>query len=734
MSETSVGIGDGGHRIRNDIEGLRALAVLAVLINHAFPMALPGGFAGVDIFFVISGYLIGRHLLQDIQAGRLSILGFYAKRARRIFPALSLLLISVWSVGWLLFSAPEFASLGKHIAAAAVFSNNILLWSESGYFDAAALDKPLLHLWSLGIEEQFYLLVPAMLWFGTKGSAASIRWVARLGALSLLATIVLSNFDYAASFYLLHTRFWELAVGVILAQAELRSLAHLQQPAGTDLASKWEVREILGFCVVIVFAAVLVLGTGTAQSVRDSILRYTGLALAIIAAAAVAFLADCRRNKQVWKHLSSRWAPHGARLATAGSVVGIALTCASLATLSSANWPGAQTLLPVLGATLLIAAKPTAWFNRLLALKPLALVGGISYPLYLWHWPSIVIWRLLNPASPGIELLIPIAASFVLACLSKVFLEDPVRFGRLGMAVFRRPPLWPVILALVTTGVLGSLVVLGSGVPSRFPPTLRAIAEWSEINPDVNWRLGRCYFYLTSTKDFSRECTPIKRPGVPLILLWGDSHAAHLYPGMASLRLTTDFDIAQWTSAGCPPSDKPLMGESASCPMRRAAAMKRIIELNPDTIVLSGAWQRYGEFGRSHDDVIYAVSVTIRHLKNLGFRHIVLFGPGPLWTTTLPIDLFRFMARNGVNEIPRRFGKVSDELWKLDAAMAAQAAAEDVGYVSVLNYFCDAAGCLTVGDKSPTRPDLLYRDRDHLTVTGSEMLIAHSRPQLLQEN
>src|ERR1700734_1201990 len=187
MTESTTATADRPHRVRNDIEGLRALAVLSVLINHAFPKALPGGFAGVDIFFVISGYLIGRHLLQDIQAGRFSILGFYAKRARRIFPALALVLIAVWGVGWLVLSAREFSTLGQQIVASAFFSNNVLLWLESGYFDVAALDKPLLHLWSLGIEEQFYLLVPAMLWFGNKGKSGSVRWVARLGAMSLLA-------------------------------------------------------------------------------------------------------------------------------------------------------------------------------------------------------------------------------------------------------------------------------------------------------------------------------------------------------------------------------------------------------------------------------------------------------------------------------------------------------------------------------------------------------------------
>jgi SGNH domain (fused to AT3 domains) len=148
---------------------------------------------------------------------------------------------------------------------------------------------------------------------------------------------------------------------------------------------------------------------------------------------------------------------------------------------------------------------------------------------------------------------------------------------------------------------------------------------------------------------------------------------------------------------------------------------------------VSGAWERYLEVGRNSDEIIGASLKTIRYLKNLGIERIVVFGPGPLWATSLPTDLFRFMAMNGANEIPMRLGKVSDAIWRLDSAMAAQAAGEHVQYVSVLNYFCDKAGCLTVGDRTIPRPDLLFRDKDHLTVTGSKLLIAHSRSELFGE-
>ena len=731
-AEISERLNGGSNRVRNDIEGLRALAVLSVLINHAFPTALPGGFAGVDIFFVISGYLIGRHLLQDVQAGRFSILGFYAKRARRIFPALALVLISVWCVGWLVFSAPEFAELCDHIVAATFFSNNILLWTESGYFDTTALDKPLLHLWSLGIEEQFYLLVPAMIWLGTSGASGSIRWVARLGALSLLATIFLSDLSYSASFYLLHTRFWELAAGVVLAQVELR--LHAEQQGGIQSASKRDVREVQLFSCMILFVAVLVLGVGDSGRYWDAVLWNGGLALAIVIAVAVAFLAEGYARPDARSQLRSWCTQHGTRFTTAISVAGFILTGISVATLSSANWPGAQTLFPVLGTALVIAATPMATLNRRLACGPLAFVGGISYPLYLWHWPAIVIFRLLIPEPRSIEMAIPLAASIVLAWLTKKLLEDPVRFGKLGLAVFRRPPLWPVISGLVFAGLLGGSIVATDGLPSRFSPKLRAIAAWSEVNPDINWRVRRCYYDLNDTSEFSNECTPIKRPGVPLILLWGDSHAAHLYPGMADMQSTASFDIAQWTAAACPPTVNPLVGESETCGKRRAAAITNLKQLKPDTVVLGGAWERYMEMGRPPDEILDNVAETVRRLKKLGIKRIVLFGPGPLWTTSLSIDLFRSMARSGTEEIPQRLGRVSDVTWHLDAAMAALAVAEKFQYVSVLDYFCDSAGCLTVGDKTLKRPDLLYRDRDHLTVTGSRLLIAHSSPQLLGEN
>jgi peptidoglycan/LPS O-acetylase OafA/YrhL len=718
-------------RVRGDIEGLRALAVVSVVVYHAFPLTLSGGFAGVDIFFVISGYLIGMGLLLDIQAGRFSIREFYGRRARRIFPALLVMLISIWVIGWRAFSAPEFSALGKQIAAAALFANNILLWFQSGYFDAAAIDKPLLHLWSLGIEEQFYLLVPVILWVSTSRTKGSIRWVARLGALSLLTTIFVSNLEYAATFYLLHTRFWELAAGVVLAQAELHASTRSQESRGS--ASRRYIREILFFSIAIIILALLQFGLASAQSGSDAFLNFCGSALILGVGVAGAFLADLYARRDAWNRFRSWALQHRVRLAAAGSVLGILLIGISFVAFSSIAWPGALTLFPVLGAACVIAAGPASRPNKILGLKPLAFIGGISYPLYLWHWPAIVIWRLLNPDSGVVGMAVPITASLLLAWLTKVFVEEPIRFGKLGWARLGRPPLWPVVSGLAATGLLGVFVLESAGLPARFPPQLRAIAEWTEVNPDINWRIGRCYFYTNTNSEFAPECTPAKRSGVPLALLWGDSHAAHLYPGLANIQTRMDLDIAQWTAAGCPPTIKPLFSENRFCPQRRAVAISKVKQINPDLVLLGGAWERYQEL-RSPDEVLRLVAETIRYLKDNRIHRIVVFGPGPMWSTSLPVDLFRYMIKTSSDQIPERLGRVPETIWQLDTAMAALAENANVQYVSVLHEFCDLSGCLTVGDRSLQRPDLLFRDRDHLTVTGSRMLIEKSTRQLFGRN
>lgn len=198
---------------RPDIDGLRALAVLFVLLFHAFPSLLPGGFVGVDVFFVISGYLITGLILRDLESGQFSLRHFYARRVRRIFPALCLVMAVSLGYGWLVLTAGEYQQLGRHVASGAAFLANFMFWREAGYFDNAADTKPMLHLWSLGIEEQFYMVWPPLLWLWWRRWRALSWLVIPLAGLSLGYSLQLAGRDLVADFYSPLTRFWELLLG-----------------------------------------------------------------------------------------------------------------------------------------------------------------------------------------------------------------------------------------------------------------------------------------------------------------------------------------------------------------------------------------------------------------------------------------------------------------------------------------------------------------------------------------
>jgi peptidoglycan/LPS O-acetylase OafA/YrhL len=213
---------------RPDIDGLRAVAVIAVVLYHGWPNFFPGGFIGVDIFFVISGYLITSIIVSDLKRDRFSILGFYSRRIRRIFPALVLMLAATIGFGWFVLLPAEFKQLGTHVAAGGAFVSNLQLWHETGYFDNAAITKPLLHLWSLGIEEQFYMLWPLLLWLVYKRRLNVFLLIGVVFVLSMGANLAAINTDATQAFYSPATRFWELMTGGIGAQLNLH---HKSWPA-----------------------------------------------------------------------------------------------------------------------------------------------------------------------------------------------------------------------------------------------------------------------------------------------------------------------------------------------------------------------------------------------------------------------------------------------------------------------------------------------------------------------
>jgi peptidoglycan/LPS O-acetylase OafA/YrhL len=212
-------------KYRPDIDGLRAVAVLSVVIFHAFPNSLKSGFVGVDIFFVISGYLISSIIFENIDRDSFSFGQFYGRRIKRIFPALTLVLLSCLVFGWFGLLGDEFKQLGKHMAAGAGFVSNFFLWQESGYFNNAAETKPLLHLWSLAIEEQFYIVWPLIVWLTWKRKWLFLSVFIGLGVASFAYNVYLVRLDPTATFFSPATRIWELLAGVLLAYMKVRPTA-----------------------------------------------------------------------------------------------------------------------------------------------------------------------------------------------------------------------------------------------------------------------------------------------------------------------------------------------------------------------------------------------------------------------------------------------------------------------------------------------------------------------------
>jgi peptidoglycan/LPS O-acetylase OafA/YrhL len=351
---------------RRDIDGLRAVAILLVIGYHAFPEHLKAGFVGVDVFFVISGFLIGGIVLSELDRNTFSFVKFYCRRIRRIFPALGVVLICSAIFGSVALLPEEYKQLGKHIFSGAAFFSNFTLWQEAGYFDAVSDSKPLLHLWSLGVEEQFYIIWPVLLWSSSKLRTNRIYALVVITLLSFIANIVVIHKSPVAAFYSPVTRLWELACGTLLA--------YFQQPLLHVVAPRYPDRLFASKYYYVLLGLVR-------SSTTKSILGFGLLALAAVYIA----------NQTVF--------------------------------------PGWWACLPVLGAALIILAGPTGWLNRyILENRVIVFIGLISYPLYLWHWPILAFARIVNgeTLSPLVRSA-SLAAAFFLACGTYLLLERPIR-------------------------------------------------------------------------------------------------------------------------------------------------------------------------------------------------------------------------------------------------------------------------------------------------------------------
>ncbi len=357
---------------RSEIDGLRAFAVLSVVIFHAFPDWLRGGFIGVDIFFVISGFLITSNIFQGLERGEFDFTDFFGRRIRRIFPALILVMAGSLVFGWFVLLADEYAQLGKHIVASALFIINFLLAGESGYFDNIAETKPMLHLWSLAIEEQFYIIWPVVLWLAWKGKFNLLITSLAVGLISFYLNLQLAHSRPIQTFFWPIGRFWELLIGSILAWLTLYERERFMK------AKFWIDQYIEKF--------ICVKKLRFGDSSIFNVMSLSGLILLIS---------------------------------------GIFQINESL------PFPSFWGIIPTFGAVLIISAGSKAGLNRLFFMNPIAVwFGLISYPLYLWHWPILSFLQIVYGELPDIDIRVcAVLVSVLLAWLTYKFVERPIRFG-----------------------------------------------------------------------------------------------------------------------------------------------------------------------------------------------------------------------------------------------------------------------------------------------------------------
>ncbi len=507
-------VGTGSDHVRPgyrpDIDGLRAIAVLAVLGFHAFPGGMKGGFVGVDIFFVISAYLITTLLLLNLKRGEFSYVHFYIRRINRLFPALRLILVGCLVAGWFLLTDFEYKLFGKQIGAASIYVSNLLLWHEAGYFDIDSELKPLLHLWSLAVEEQFYLVWPPVLAFAWRCKWNLPAMLLVILALSLAADLFELDRNAVATFFSPATRFWELAAGGLLAALEERRKIDLPIGARHVLSGLGLLALALGFAVI----------DGTVP------------------------------------------------------------------------FPDWLALLPCGGAFLLIAAGPTGWFNKVLALRPLVAIGLISYPLYLWHWPLLSFAHIVDTSTPTLLTRSVLAAlSFPLAAATYQFVEKPIRFGPGGGKKAA------VLLGLVlAVGALGAVVYAKNGFPGRTvigqkrPPVVHTPGEPAPA----------CVGRESLPPELANLCVSHLNPGAKTrVVLWGDSHAEVWSMPLTALAKARGFELFVLRHDGCPPIEgvwRPA--NNASLTLCETPDILRRIEdaviaLKPDVVVLTARWSLY---------------------------------------------------------------------------------------------------------------------------------------------
>jgi peptidoglycan/LPS O-acetylase OafA/YrhL len=633
----------GDIRYGADIDGLRAVAVLLVIVFHMglqpsvatvawisqhispavaarLALGIPGGFIGVDIFFVISGFLIGGILLREQSAGTFSIVRFYERRVRRILPALMAVLVFVLVAGYAALLPYEYREVGVSVLASIFSASNFFFLRHSGYFEPGALAKPLLHTWSLAVEEQFYVVCPLVLLLLRRVSKAVLQ--VTLGALAL-TSFAFSVYEVHArpdaAFYLPFPRGWELLVGVLLAAGVLPPLR--------------------------------------AKTARNAA-SLSGLGL--IAAAALALTA-------------------------------------------TTPFPGAAALLPCFGAALIIYAGETgpSFVGRALSWRPVVFVGLISYSLYLWHWPLLLVnkyeyFSFVRLNSLGLFVLMLLVAS-----LSWLLVEQPFRAGRFRPG--RKALFASSAVAVTLVSVVGIWAYRSNGAPGRFREPLLSLAGYPERGSnDLQWTNG-CFVHAGHSA-FEAHCLQSSPDRLNLLLL-GDSHAAHLRDGLTNA--LPEVNILQATASNC----KPLLTSKHSSDDLCRELTDQVFdhylrEHRPDAVLLSALWQATD---------LKALAETVRQI-HAEHQRVYVFGPSPAYDQPLPILLIKASFRKDQSMPIRHLDPTASEFAALDDKMrqTAMAAGAD-RFISLRKLMCNDSSCM----EYVTAGVPIEFDASHLTAAGS---------------
>ena len=681
-----------GLRYRPHIDGLRALAVVAVVLYHAKLLWVRGGFVGVDVFFVISGFLIASIIVRDIEKGTFSLLGFWERRIRRIVPALFVVMATASIAAYFLILYPQdYHHFGNSMIAQSAFVSNILFMVTDNYFDQPSRFSPLLHTWSLSVEEQFYLLFPFLIllcvWLAHR-FRATIAWqwqkvllvaVATLGTVSLLLNIATVNiFPTSAfalpfvdthlfwsttygtvGFYLLPTRAWELGLGIALALFSIRGFK-IQSP---------RVAEIFSASGII----------------------------AIVASAI--FFTD------------------------------------------GTPFPGLTALVPTLGAALFIASNEQhkTRTGKWLSYPLVVLVGLISYSLYLWHWP-VFVFAALASATPltALDMIGLTALSLLLAWTSYQYIETPVRKKQL-FTTHRQVYLYGLGALALLVGV-GFFIVKTSASTARIPLAARAVLTAPDSN--IPWG-GVCFQLPGEASLYDGGMCRIGAQGTSAtrqFVVWGDSHADALVPLFDTLGKQFGAQGVVFDGGSC----MPIVGVTQSPPATDCAdtkkrALQYIEDKNIKLIILVARWSYYVMGGPSGVRVAFVtdsnqVSTSPSDAQAAFARHLaptveqfVREGREVVIVKQVP-EQFSFDTRvmfySAVHagETPTVHGvttKISDAYQaRANAVIDMLSNTPGVSIIDPSNILCEKnALCpLTLGST------FIYRDENHLSTDGALLL------------